>query len=575
MISMKKNIISILAALSLVQGCLDVDILDRVEKENGFYKTEDHAISALNATYATLTDFAYHKTNWPLILSTYEDAMYAAGSAVPATVANNTHSANSTPVVNFWPTLYNGINNANEIIKRVPDITFTDEKEKSRVIAEAHFLRALFHYDLMRLYGGANGIPVITEPTTGLENAYNPQQSKDKVYEQIIKDFTYAAGENEDGSTRLPKRKDSNYILGRVTNGAAHAFLAEVYLTLGRWQDAADEADIVISSGQYELVEDYKNLWDVEQESVARTEHIFFVPFFRDKDALADAALGSNIPHLFNPNGVFVGGKSVSGNPYGKGAGQHRVQKWFIKFFQNDTDNLGYSDPAADAGNTEIESNPNLIYKDYRIETTFWRTYQLKNNTTLVLGNINTCYPGTNAAGTSTDNWGYICKFIDPQGVNNRTNENDMPRLRLSDMYLIKAEALNELGEYADACKAIDMVRERARKADGTERAWPKYISPDKADNIGRTLTQQEFRWLVFMERGLEFAGEQKRWFDMIRMKYDDNTLMYDYMKDTYIPSLPAADVQKQGVLAERKKYFPIPFNETTRNDGVKQNPGY
>ena len=171
--------------------------------------------------------------------------------------------------------------------------------------------------------------------------------------------------------------------------------------------------------------------------------------------------------------------------------------------------------------------------------------------------------------------WGYIRKFIDPQGINNRTNENDMPRLRLSDMYLIRAEALNELGKYTEACQAIDMVRERARKANGTERAYPKYIGSDRPDNIGRTLTKQEFRWLVFMERGLEFAGEQKRWFDLIRMKYDENTQMYDYIKDTFIPSRPAADVQKQGVMAARKKYFPIPFAEVSRNDGVQQNPGY
>ena len=50
---------------------------------------------------------------------------------------------------------------------------------------------------------------------------------------------------------------------------------------------------------------------------------------------------------------------------------------------------------------------------------------------------------------------------------------------------------------------------------------------------------------------------------------------MYDYMMDTYIPSLPASDVNKQGVMAARKKYFPIPFNEVSRNKGIQQNPGY
>ena len=46
----------------------------------------------------------------------------------------------------------------------------------------------------MRLYGGVNGIPIVIEPVTGIENAYVPQSPASKVYEQIISDFEYAAG---------------------------------------------------------------------------------------------------------------------------------------------------------------------------------------------------------------------------------------------------------------------------------------------------------------------------------------------------------------------------------------------
>jgi hypothetical protein len=251
-----------------------------------------------------------------------------------------------------------------------------------------------------------------------------------------------------------------------------------------------------------------------------------------------------------------------------KEAGLKKYRKWFIKFFQDDVDHLGYSDPSKDA--SKIEAN--LSYKDYRIETSFWRAYQQVSNAG-VLGDIITCYPA--AGGKKQENWGYIKKYIDPQGVDNRTNENDMPRIRLSDMYLIKAEAYNELGNYTEACNAIDKVRERARKANGSERSYPKYISLDKTDNIGRTLTQQQFRWLVFMERGLEFAGECKRWFDLVRMKYDDSMLMYDYMENVYLPKISASDINKQGVMADRKKYFPIPQNEVFLNSGVVQNTGY
>ena len=556
----------------LLTGCLEVEILDRVEKETTFFKNEEHAQTALNGTYACLTDFMYHKANWPLILSTYEDAMFSTGTAVPATVSNNTHSSNSAPCTNFWVRIYQGVNNANEIIARVPGIEFADENNKNRILAEAHFLRGLFHYDLQRLYGFHNGIPVITQPATGLGNAYNAQQPKDSVYAQILRDFTYAAGYNEDGTTRLPKKTDAGYIAGRVTNGAAHAFLAEVNLTLGNWAKAIEHANEVISSNAYSLVQDYSKLWDINTENEAQKEHIFSIAFFADADATADASLGTGISHTYNPNAVAVGGGFLCGNPYGKGGGVHRVQKWFIQFFQDDKDNLGYSDPTKDASIDES----NLIYKDYRIEISFWRKFQAKNNNTGVLGDITACYPaGQSSEVAKVENWGYIKKYIDPKGLHNRTNGNDVTRLRLSDMYLIKAEALNELGEYEDACAAIDKVRERARKANGVEREWPKYISSTQTDNIGRTLSKDEFRWLVFMERGLEFVGEQKRWFDLIRMKYDENTLMYDYMWKTYIPKQPAATVQKQGVMAERKKAFPIPFNEISRNSGIVQNDGY
>ena len=85
---MKRNILYVIlfGVIFSLTGCLNVDIIDRVEKEDGFYKTEDHALSAIYGVYATLTEFAYHKTNWPLILSTYEDAMFATGKAVPVLV---------------------------------------------------------------------------------------------------------------------------------------------------------------------------------------------------------------------------------------------------------------------------------------------------------------------------------------------------------------------------------------------------------------------------------------------------------------------------------------------------------
>jgi hypothetical protein len=54
---MKKYILSLLIGTALLSSCLDVDIVDRVEKEDGFFKTEDHALAAINGVYSTLYAF--------------------------------------------------------------------------------------------------------------------------------------------------------------------------------------------------------------------------------------------------------------------------------------------------------------------------------------------------------------------------------------------------------------------------------------------------------------------------------------------------------------------------------------
>jgi len=573
---MKKHISGlaiILATSLLATSCLDNTLKDRVAVE-GYYTTEAQATNAIMGVYSTLTQFAYHKTNWPMVLAGVEDAMFVTSTGNPASVSNNTLTANTSPVISFWGTLYTGINAANEVLARVPAIEFANENDKNRILAEAHFLRGLFHYDLVRLYGGTKGIPVLTEPVTSLDNAYLPTTPISDVYGaadvdgSIIGDLEYAAGKNDDGTNRLPYYKDSQTEVGRATNGAARGLLAEVYLTRGNWAKAVENADNVITSNQYKLLDNYADLWNIGNKAAAYDEMVFVIPFFRDGGATQDVSLGSNVAYFYCPNGINADGSNLSGNPYGKGEGGYRVQKWFIRYFQDDQGTLGYSDPTKDAST----NTANLVYKDYRIETSFFRSFQSKTTATPPVIGPKTAFP---AAGPGQDNWGYIMKYIDPQGLNNRTNGNDVPRLRLSDMYLIEAEAYNELGQYDLACQAIDKVRERARKADGTPRAWPKYIGSSNPDNIGRVLSKDEFRWLVFMERGLEFAGEQHRWFDLIRMKHDDATPMYDYMMNTFIPSRPAADVQAAGVMAQRKKTLPIPFAEVFRNPGVTQNPGY
>ncbi|MCD8276188.1 MAG: RagB/SusD family nutrient uptake outer membrane protein [Alistipes sp.] len=566
---MKKQISKLFVAAGIVAmatSCIDDDMIDRVDFRN-YYKTETDAQTAINGVYSTLYSFDYHKWSWVIAHPCFEDCMYATGGAANQ-LSMNAIGGNTSDLTNPWTALYGAINAANAVIRYVPEIEFKNENDRNRIIAEAHFLRGFYYYDLVRLYAGKSGIPLHTEPVEDMSNVYHQDTAAKHVYNLIIDDFKYAAGKNPDGSLRLPLYKNLQAEAGRVTNGAAYAYLADVHNTLGEWDLAVKYADTVIRSNQYKLIQNYADLWDINLEAAANDEKIFYVPFYQDKEAAQRTSLGTAVTFLYNPSGVNLDGTALSGNPQMKGQGFNRVQKWFIRFFHDDMENLGYSD------GTKSNADADLIYKDYRIETTWWRNFKSRNNTTGVLGD-KSAYP---ASGGAHDDWGYIRKYIDPNGVNNWTNGNDYVRMRFADMYLIQAEAYNELGEYEKACEAIDKIRERARHADGQERQWPKFLSQTREDNIGRTLSKDEFRWLVFMERGLEFAGENRRFFDLKRMRKDDNTMMYDYMMNTYIPNMAAkypAFVNSTTVLAERKKWWPKPFTEVDRNPGVQQNPGY
>ena len=96
----------------------------------------------------------------------------------------------------------------------------------------------------------------------------------------------------------------------------------------------------------------------------------------------------------------------------------------------------------------------------------------------------------------------------------------------------------------------------------------------------------------IFDERGLEFVGEFNRWFDLVRVRYSDNTrTMYEYQFGTFLQTLTAGlptynsttklwsagRTEKTNIIPFDKKYllYPIPANELSVNLNMTQNPGW
>jgi hypothetical protein len=171
---------------------------------------------------------------------------------------NNSASATSM----LWSDAYSTIARANNVINTI-DGGFkeagVEQGQLNTLKGECLFLRAISHWDLVRMYsqpyvsGRTNlGVPVILVT----ENAYPKRKSVGEVYDQVVTDLGNAI-------TLLPLANTRGNDGAWVTKWAAKALLAKVYLYMGQWQLAADNASDVITNGGFTLFTAAKyTTWD-------------------------------------------------------------------------------------------------------------------------------------------------------------------------------------------------------------------------------------------------------------------------------------------------------------------------
>ncbi len=453
----------------------------------------------------------------------------------------------------LWREAYEGISNVHGVLDYIGQKELAESFE-NKAVSEAKFLRAFFYFNLVNLYGG---VPLVLNSVDATQEFNVSRNSVDEVYAQIFMDL-------QDAITYLPDRSaQPGGERGRATKQSAQGYMVKAslhyanYLDLnGRsgesgqyYQQAVNYADDIINSNEYQFVPNYATLWDVNQENVSAQEILFAVINTRDEANPTNRGEGGFMVQFFNPNTIT----GVSGRSNGSGTSHYKVHPWFVdRYLQGD------------------------YVGDYRVETTFrfsWENY--KN------GKNRTTWPYT-----PTEEWEsqpYIKKYVDAAGTATFSNENDFYLLRLSDVYLMKAEAENELnGPTPAAYAAFNKVRERARLADGTPRIAP-------ADLV-TGLSKEDFRMKIFDERGLEFVGEYSRFFDLRRMRYTDNTrTMLEYQFDEYLLGLPQGlpkwengawttgltEASNVAPYLEKYELFPIPANEISINQNLEQNPGW
>jgi len=138
----------------------------------------------------------------------------------------------------------------------------------------------------------------------------------------------------------------------------------------------------------------------------------------------------------------------------------------------------------------------------------------------------------------------------------------DLPVIRLADMILLYAETLYELGQTDPALIQLNKIRERAF-GDSSH----NYTLADIPDKTAFTDT-------LFLERRLELAFENERWFDLVRSGKYMTAMAYD---ETYYNDATQTPTVVTRTMKAYMKYFPIPLSEIELSDpGVLvQNEGY
>lgn len=201
-------------------------------------------------------DYQYNNLGGSNRASFYYDMNYQTASEF----VSSTSSSNVA-----WKSPYIVIGRANRIIAAAEGGALSDAAEAKATIdqyaAEAKVLRALAHFDLVRIYGkpytedqGASlGVPLVTEV---LESNAKPARSTvAEVYTQVVKDLTEAISSNALATETEP---------GYVSVWGAKAILSRVYLNMGDYANALSVAeDIIKNSGAALWTRDqYFKAWD-------------------------------------------------------------------------------------------------------------------------------------------------------------------------------------------------------------------------------------------------------------------------------------------------------------------------
>lgn len=237
-------------ALIMFSSCskiLDVTSPNAVD-DGTIFTSLNGLLNARIGMYSTLQDKNYYGGSFPLVSECYTDNGTTGGYDVIDLneIAARVVTPPNLYVQNIYLAIYNTIYSANKIINNIDNVPDVPADQKSNILGEALFVRALGHFDLLRLYGehwdktSSYGISIVL--TSDSLKASIPRSSVNDSYVQILKDLNQAI-------SLLNSYTGNQYI----SPAAANALLARVSLYYQDYNTAIDAAGLVIADNTFSL----------------------------------------------------------------------------------------------------------------------------------------------------------------------------------------------------------------------------------------------------------------------------------------------------------------------------------
>lgn len=477
---------------------------------DSFYKTIDDINAGLSAVYRAPQDRYSNNWagenwfEWATDISEITDKNNWAHHNEIARLPSTFNASSSIPH-DFWKYTYNHIKDANNLLKALPNVE-VDETKKKQIEGQLKALRAFLYFDAVRVY---NGTPLLLEASTDLEYFKTVRRATpEEMYDAIIKDLEYAI-------TVLPERWSDAVDQGRITNGAAAAMLARVYLAMAgyplnkvEYYEKARQLlyDFVEGKkyGSYSLFEEYADAFD--EDKAPGNEGIWMVNFTK-----GSFGQGSDFHTNFAPLELY----------YAAGLG------------------LTYGGGWSNGVPTERFYNSYDKINDKRFKYTYW------TSTADIPEEYNDIVP-KDANGEPEHISFYrphVKKFREKTPNDNSLRSGlDHYVIRYADVLLMYAEVLNELSSQ-DCYKYINIVRARA--------GLDPLVS----------MSKDKFKECIMLERAWELCFEGDRKFDLLRW-------------GVYSTRTPEWNPQVKGnIQVGKHEFWPIPRAERDINENLEQNP--